>query len=87
MHYFQMEFLALERREEMLREARQRCLVRALRSAKQDEGVTPRRSLLHNLLQLSWREREHLVCLGAEARSDLRCSATNTNQGSLIGIQ
>ena len=81
MYYFQMEFLVHERQEEMLREARQRCLARALRSAKRDDGVTPRRSLLHGLMQLSWREREHSVCLGAEPRSDLRCSATSTERG------
>ena len=81
MHYFQMEFLAHERREELLREARQRRLARALWSAKQDDSVTPRRSLLRGLLQLSWREREHSVCLGAEARPDLRCCATSTKRG------
>ena len=81
MHYFQVEFLAHERQEELLREARERRLALALRSAKQDDGVTPRRSVLRGLLQLSWREREHSVCLGAEARPELRCSATSTERG------
>jgi hypothetical protein len=83
MHYFQIEFLAQERQEETLREARQRYLARALGSAKRGDGVTPRRSFLHGLLPLSWLEREHWVCLGAEARPDPRCSATSADQGQV----
>jgi hypothetical protein len=81
MHYRYVEVVARDRQEKLLREARERRLALALRSAKQDDGVTPRRSLLHGLLQLSWRQREHSVCLGAEARPDLRCSATSTERG------
>jgi hypothetical protein len=80
MHYRYVEVVARDRQEKLLREARERRLALALRSAKQDDGVTPRRSLLHGLLQLSWRQREHSVCLGAEARPDLRCSATSTER-------
>jgi len=80
MHHRYVEVVARDRQEKLLCEARERRLALAFRSAKQD-GVTPRRSLLHNLLQLSWRKREHAVCLGAQARPDLRCSAITNERG------
>jgi hypothetical protein len=39
MHYFQAEFQVHERREELLREARERRLARALKLRKHDDGV------------------------------------------------
>jgi hypothetical protein len=39
MYYFQMEFQARERRDELLREARQRRLGRALKSRGHNDGV------------------------------------------------
>ena len=80
MHHCYIEVAARDRQEELLREACQRRLAHALRSAKRDDGVTPRRSLVRGLLQISWRERKHSVCLGAEAKPNLRCSATSTER-------
>ena len=39
MHYFQAEFQAHERQEELLREAREQHLARALKSRRHDDGV------------------------------------------------
>jgi hypothetical protein len=47
MHYFQMEFQAHERQEELLREARERRLAHALKSRGYDDGVPSQLHVRH----------------------------------------
>jgi hypothetical protein len=75
MHYFQMEFLVHERREELLREARERRLTRALGSAKRDDG------LLHQLLV------RHFAGLLREGQSTRPAALTSKRMGKLLPVR
>jgi hypothetical protein len=55
MHYLQTEFEARDRQEELLREARERRLARALESRRRDDGVL-KQLHLRGLVALLWRE-------------------------------
>ncbi len=58
MSYLQIEFQARERQEELLREARERRLARAVWSARGERGLPPKlRS--RRLIRLLWREPEY----------------------------
>ena len=64
MHYFQMEFEAHERQEELLHEARERRLGRALKSKRWNDGVL---SQLHVLRLVGLRRRQPGYEVGLDA--------------------
>lgn len=75
MHYFQMEFLAHEHQEELLREAPLVRLARALRSANRDDG------LLHQLLV------RHLAGLLRASQSTRLAKIASKRVGKLLPIR
>jgi hypothetical protein len=75
MHYFQMEFLAHERQEELLREASLVRLANAFRSANRDDG------LLHQLLVC------HLAGLLRASQSTRLAELASKRMGKLLHIR
>jgi hypothetical protein len=83
MRHFQMELQARERQEELLREARERRLARAVRSAR-GEGDLPRKLRPRRLVRLLWREPEYEASF-ASVEEDREATTSSTRCGGTAG--
>ena len=84
MSYIQIEFQARERQEELLREARERRLARAVRSARGERDL-PRRLSLRRLVRLLWREPEYEASF-ASVEEDRGTTTSSTRCGGTAGV-